>query len=90
MTTTFARPRRTTDPTVWMSDFCPMCCPDGHYADSCVRLATLTEPDAITWYGGTRLVLEYVCDGCGHCWRRADLWTAREAGFDPKHRRAAA
>ena len=78
------------DPLHWMPDYCPRCNPSGHHADSCVRLATLTEPDAITWYGGTRLVLEYVCDGCGHRWQRADLWGAGEAGFPVQRRRAAA
>lgn len=85
----------TASPTVdpfhdfWLPDYCPRCNPAGHHADGCVRSATLTEPDAVTWYGGKRLMCEYRCTGCGHQWRRADLWTAKEAGFDPNQRKAA-
>lgn len=79
-----------TDPLHWMPDYCPRCNPSGHHADRCTRDATLTEPDALTWDGGRRLILEYTCDSCGHHWRRADLWGAREAGFDPSNRKAAA
>lgn len=73
----------------WLPDYCPRCNPAGHNADRCVRLATETEPDAVTWRGGKGVVCEYVCDRCGHQWRRADLWTAECAGFDPNRRRAA-
>ncbi|MGV0648763.1 hypothetical protein ABVK35_10265 [Mycobacterium kansasii] len=73
----------------WLPDYCPRCNPAGLYADRRVRLATLTEPEAITWHGGKRLVCEYRCACCCHEWRRTDLWTAEEAGFHPKQRKAA-
>lgn len=75
----------TVDPVrdIWLPDYCPQCNPAGHHADTCVRDATLTEPDATTWYLGSKRVLcEYVCDTCGHTWRRRDLWNAYEAGFE--------
>lgn len=84
-----------TSPTVdpfhdfWLPDYCPRCNPAGHRADRCVRMATETEPDAVTWRGGKGVVCEYMCDGCGHTWTRSDLWDAQSAGFDPKQRRAA-
>ncbi|MCQ4360628.1 hypothetical protein KQR54_05615 [Mycobacterium gordonae] len=68
----------------WLPDYCPSCNPAGHHADSCTRRASQTEPDAITWRGGKRLVCEYYCDQCGHQWMRGDLWTASEAGFNPR------
>lgn len=73
----------------WLPDYCPRCNPLGHNADRCTRLATETEPDAVTWRGGRRLVCEYVCDHCGHQWRRADLYTAECAGFKPNQGKAA-
>lgn len=65
----------------FLPDYCPICNPAGHHADRCTRLAALTEPEAVTWRGGRSLLCEYVCDRCVHQWRRADLWTAAEAGF---------
>ncbi|MGH3556411.1 MAG: hypothetical protein ACRDTK_02685 [Mycobacterium sp.] len=50
----------------------------------------MTEPDAVTWRGGNRLICEYRCEHCGHPWQRADLWDAQCAGLDPKQRRPAA
>jgi hypothetical protein len=67
----------------WLPDYCPVCNPAGHLADSCVRLCTQTEPEAVTWRGGSRLVCEYVCDRCDHRWRRTDLWTPENLGFVP-------
>lgn len=72
----------------FLEDYCPCCNPLGHRADSRARIASLTEPDAITWHGGKRLMCEYYCDRCGHRWKRGDLWTAKEAGFDPKNWKA--
>ncbi|BBZ59417.1 MULTISPECIES: hypothetical protein [Mycolicibacterium] len=89
MTTPTATPSVDPFHDFWLPDYCPRCNPAGHHADRCVRLATQTEPDAVTWRGGRGLVCDYVCDGCGHQWRRADLWTAECAGFNPKQRRAA-
>lgn len=74
----------------FLDDYCPRCNPAGHYADRRVRLATLTEPTSVRWPGGKYVTCRYECNGCGHRWRRADLWTARSAGFDPKQRRRAA
>jgi ribosomal protein L44E len=68
----------------FLPDYCPRCNPFGYHADSRVRLASLTEPTSVTWHGGKRVICEYRCVGCGHNWRRADLWTAQEAGFDPR------
>lgn len=73
----------------FLDDYCPRCNPAGHFADSRVRLATLTEPTSVTWPGGRYALCRYRCRR-GHRWSRADLWTAREAGFDPKHQRRAA
>ncbi|GAB3024954.1 hypothetical protein [Mycobacterium bourgelatii] len=73
----------------FLPDYCPRCNPLGHYADSRDRVASLTEPTSVTWRGGKYVVCRYRCDGCGHQWRRADLWDAQSAGFDPKHRKAA-
>jgi hypothetical protein len=73
----------------FLPDYCPRCNPLGHHADSRIRLASLTEPTSITPRGRKRPVCEYRCDGCGHQWRRADLWTAEEAGLDPKQRKVA-
>jgi hypothetical protein len=73
----------------FLPDYCPRCNPAGHYADSGVRLATLTEPTRLTWRGGKRMICHYQCNGCGHAWRRADLWTAGCAGFHPKQPKAA-
>ncbi|MCV7223641.1 hypothetical protein [Mycolicibacterium elephantis] len=75
----------------FLPDYCPRCNPLGLWADSRVRLASLTEPTSVTWRGGKYVICRYQCDGCGHQWRRADLWTAAEAGFNPKqHRQRAA
>ncbi len=74
----------------YLGDYCPHCNPAGDQADSCVRLCTLVEPDAVTWHGDRRVTCEYVCDHCGHRWARTDLWSAEQAGFDPKQRRSAA
>ncbi|MDV3291916.1 hypothetical protein [Mycobacterium avium] len=69
----------------WMPDYCPMCLARGWD-----RRATLTEPDAVTWYGGKALICEYRCDCCGHAWERPDLWTAANFGLEPVKRRTAA
>lgn len=74
----------------WMPDYCPRCNPAGHHAEGCLRSATLTEPDAVTWHGGKALICEYRCDGCGHQWQRGDLWTAGNFGLKPTKRRTAA
>lgn len=74
----------------YLGDYCPRCNPAGDQADSCVRLRTLVEPDAVTWHGDRRVTCEYRCDRCGHQWTRSDLWSAAQAGFDPKQRRSAA
>lgn len=74
----------------YLGDYCGNCNPAGDQADSCVRLHTLVEPDAVTWHGDRRVTCEYVCDHCGHRWTRSDLWSAEQAGFDPKQRRTAA
>ena len=71
----------------FLDDYCPRCNPLGHHADSRVRLATLTEPEAVSWRGGRRVICAYRCDGCGHPWQRSDLWDAQSAGFDPKQRK---
>lgn len=73
----------------FLPDYCPRCNPLGHHADSRIRAATLTEPTSVTPHG-KRLLCEYRCAGCGHHWQRADLWTAKQAGLDPKQRRRAA
>lgn len=73
--------------TKFLPDYCPRCNPLGHCADSRVRVASLTEPTSVAWHGGRRLVCRYQCDGCGHQWRRSDLWTAAEAGFNRKQNR---
>ncbi|MDV6308906.1 hypothetical protein R4227_16770 [Gordonia amicalis] len=73
----------------YLGDYCAHCNPAGDQADSCVRLLTLVEPDAVTWRGGKRVTCEYRCTGCGHQWARSDLWNAEQAGFDPKQRSAA-
>ena len=73
----------------FLDDYCPRCNPLGYQADSRVRSATLTEPTSVTWPGGKYVTCQYQCKGCGHQWRRADLWTAENAGFDPKQRKAA-
>ena len=62
----------------WLTDYCLVCLAAGRD-----RRAVMTELDAVTWRGGKRLVCEYRCDGCGHEWGQADLWTAECAGFDP-------
>lgn len=72
----------------WLPDYCPRCNPAGHHADRCVRLATHTEPDAVTWRGGRGVVCEYVCDRCEHSWTRSDLWDAQCAGLKPQRRAA--
>ncbi|ANE80154.1 hypothetical protein A7U43_13255 [Mycobacterium adipatum] len=69
---------------LWCGDYCPTCNPAGEHADRCARQCSLTEPDAVTWGGGVRLLCEYVCDRCGHQWRRADLWTPENLGFVPQ------
>lgn len=67
----------------FLPDYCGRCNPLGHHANGQARLASLTEPDAVTWHPGRRwVVCEYVCDSCGHQWLRGDLWTAYEAGFE--------
>lgn len=65
----------------FLDDYCPRCNPAGHFADSRVRLAKLTEPTSVSRGGGTRAVCQYQCGGCGHRWQRADLWTAKNAGL---------
>ncbi|WP_409437225.1 hypothetical protein [Mycobacterium sp. SMC-14] len=67
----------------FLDDYCAACNPLGHYADSAVRLASLTEPEALTWHGGMRVLCRYRCVRCGHRWRRSDLWDARSAGLVP-------
>ncbi|BBZ64516.1 hypothetical protein MMON_58170 [Mycolicibacterium monacense] len=74
----------------YLPDYCPRCNPAGDRADRPVRLASLTEPTSITWPGGRRLICEYQCNACSHQWVRTDLWSAEQAGFDPKQRRTAA
>jgi len=73
----------------YLPDYCPRCNPAGERADRLARLASLTEPTSITWDGGRRLLCRYHC-GCGYEWTRTDLWSAEQAGFDPKQRRTAA
>lgn len=73
----------------FLDDYCPRCNPLGHLADSRVRLATLTEACELTAGRGRWAVCKYRCASCGHTWQRSDLWTAREAGFDPRRRTAA-
>lgn len=73
----------------FLDDYCPVGNPAGYCADSRIRLASLTEPSALTWRGSKRVICDYRCDGCGHRWRWADLWDAESAGFDPKQREAA-
>lgn len=68
---------------LWLGDYCPRCNPAGEQADRCARQCSLTEPDAVTWRGGMRLVCDYECGRCGHQWRRADLWTPENLGFTP-------
>ncbi|WP_156298250.1 hypothetical protein [Mycobacterium paragordonae] len=65
----------------WLPDYCPRCNPAGDQADRRVRLASMTEPDAVTWHGGKRVICDYVCDRCSYSWTRRDLWDARSAGF---------
>ena len=72
----------------FLPDYCPRCNPLGHYADSRIRLASLTDPTTITWSGGRRVRCDYCCHACGHEWRRSDLWTAEEAGFENRRRPA--
>jgi hypothetical protein len=74
----------------YLPDYCDKCNPLGDQGDSRIRLASLTEPTSITWPGGRRLICRYRCDGCGHQWKRSDLWSAAHAGLDPKQRRSAA
>lgn len=83
-TTTSAAPAVDPFYDFWLPDYCPRCNPAGHHADRCVRAATQTEPDAVTWTGGKPVICEYQCGSCGHQWQRADLWTAQSAGFDLK------
>lgn len=71
----------------YLGDYCGHCNPAGDQADSCVRLSTLMEPDAVTWDGDRRVMCEYVCDHCGYQWTRSDLWSAEQAGFDHKQKR---
>ena len=73
----------------FLPDYCPRCNPLGHKADSRIRLSTLTEPNAVTWRGGKRVTCEYSCAHCCHTWTRSDLWSAEQAGFDPKRGSAA-
>lgn len=80
MTTTATKPDPFGD--FWMPDYCPCCNPLGDQADSRIRSASMNEPDAVTWHGGKGLVCDYLCERCGHQWRRADLWTAKSAGID--------
>lgn len=65
----------------FLEDYCPRCNPLGHNADSHIRAATLTEPTSVTRYGHKGALCEYQCARCGHCWQRADLWTAKQAGL---------
>lgn len=66
----------------YLPDFCLRCCSAGHFADRRDRLAALTEPTSITWYGGEHVTCRYRCDRCGLRWTRSDLWDATSAGFD--------
>lgn len=68
----------------FLPDYCPRCNPLGHHADSRARLASLTEPIRVSLIARNRVVCEYRCNGCGHEWRRADLWDAQSAGFGAK------
>ncbi|MDY6871276.1 MAG: hypothetical protein SV966_12440 [Actinomycetota bacterium] len=88
MTTPTATPSVDPFHDFWLPDYCPECNPAGHNADRCVRLATQTEPDAVTWRGGKVVVCEYQCDRCGHAWTNSDLWDAQCAGFTPQRRAA--
>jgi hypothetical protein len=85
MSATAAAP--TADPfyDFWLPDSCPAC-----MAAGCDRHTTLTEPDAVTWSGGKRLLCLYRCGVCGHAWRQADLWTADCLGLVPVQKRRAA
>ena len=84
MTTDGNTPRADPFHDFWMPDYCPVC-----LAAGCDRRTVMTEPDAVTWHGGKRVLCEYRCEGCGHGWQRGDLWTARSAGLGPKQRKAA-
>ena len=73
----------------FLPDYCPRCNPLGHHADSRIRLASLNDPTSITWSGGSSVNCDYRCHACRYEWRRSDLWTAEEAGFDYEKRRTA-
>ena len=76
-----------TDPVFDLAvDYCPTCNPLSHNADSCLRAATLTEPEAMTWGGGKLVVCEYRCALCGHRWT-SRRWSAKQFGL--KNRSAA-
>lgn len=83
-TVTIAKSHPDSPSIEFLPDYCPSCNPLGHCADSRVRLASLTEPTSLIWHGGKRLICNYQCKRCGHKWQRADLWTAENAGLDPK------
>lgn len=73
----------TTTKLNFLPDYCPRCNPLGHQCpDRRVRLAALTEPNTLVHRGGSRVLLEYRCDRCGHQWTRADLWDARSCGLE--------
>ncbi|TXH19793.1 MAG: hypothetical protein E6R06_23750 [Mycobacterium sp.] len=68
---------------LWLPDYCPQCNPAGHHADRCARQCSATEPQSVTWRGGSKLACEYACDRCGHRWTRRDLWTPENLGLVP-------
>jgi hypothetical protein len=74
----------------YLDDYCGHCNPAGDQADSCLRLSTLVEPEAVTWHGNKSVTCDYRCHRCGHRWTRSDLWSAAQAGFDARQRRSAA
>jgi hypothetical protein len=74
--------RRQPDRVLLLDDYCPRCNPLGHYTDSRVRVTSLTGPTSAARRGGKYVICRYQCDGCGHQWRRGDLWDAQSAGFD--------
>ncbi|MDP7727630.1 hypothetical protein [Mycobacterium sp. TY813] len=85
MITTDTTPKADPFHDFWLPDYCPAC-----LASGCDRRDVMTEPDALIWTGGKRLICEYECDRCGHTWVRPDLWTAECFGLEPAKRRTAA
>lgn len=70
-----------TDPLLdFAADYCPRCNPLAHNADSCLRAATLMEPEAVTWRGGQQVICAYQCAGCAHRWTTR-LWRAEQFGL---------